>query len=103
MGIQLVLFADRFLLPTDQGTFGGVADVETAKLEVVRVMDDIGVGSPRHPGEEVDLALLGFLDDPDRTFVIREIVQGQFPGESLAVAGEGIQKQAKILGTAIKE
>ena len=65
--------------------------------KAVCVPDNVFIVLSRHDGEEIHLAGLHFLDNPDGSFLVGEVFQGQLPGEAFAVAAQRIEESLKIV------
>ena len=54
-----------------------------------------------HSGEDVHLAELRFFDDADGSFVVGEVIGGQFAGKAFTVVCQGIQKASHLFATSL--
>ena len=58
-----------------------------AHLKSIRILDHIHVSAARHAGENIDLALLDFLNDPNGSFFVIEVIRREFPSKPFTVVG----------------
>jgi cysteinyl-tRNA synthetase len=83
--------------------FGGVADGAPAEIERSGIWKQVVIIQSRHPGEDVDLAELGFFDDADGSFVIGEVIGSQFAGKAFTVVCQGLQKACHVFAAGFDE
>ena len=67
-------------------------------FEPIGIAEHFGKTFSAHESEDVDLHLLGFFDDPNRSLLLGEISTRKLPGKSFAVTGQRFQDAVDIFG-----
>jgi hypothetical protein len=102
-GVETILLTNGSFLPTNEGRLGGEADLPSIKEKSIGILEHFVVFPSGHAGEEVELALFDFLDNSDGSFLIGEIIDGEFAGKTLTIMPQGGKQTVDIAGTGIDE
>lgn len=101
--IQAVFFTHGGFLPADERSFGCITDGVATESQRVGNFEHIGITSPTHPGEEINLALLRLLHDANRSLTVVEVCPREFCGKALSIGTEDGQKPVNVLGTILDQ
>ena len=101
--VEVILFADGGGLQADERGLRGVEQRMSAERVWKGVGGEVGIVQAGHASEDVELAVLTFLDDANGAFLVGKIGGAEFAGEAFAKAGEAREEAAKVVLGRIEE